>query len=140
MTLGGGGSTKCHPDFFAFWYTVLDLFGSKTFVTKQVVASKDTFFLIHLIFQSKLGLQISHQKLKNVTHIIWMALNSLRSSLEQLAKINDAVFRATTSHSGVRQAVGLARTTQRQTPPDQRHPSTANVRIWSPIFRTLVNK
>jgi hypothetical protein len=39
----------------------------KLFVTKQDKASNDAFFLIHLIFQSNLGLKINHQKLKNVT-------------------------------------------------------------------------
>jgi hypothetical protein len=39
----------------------------KLFVKKQDKASKDTYFLIHLIFQSNLGLKISHQKMKNVT-------------------------------------------------------------------------
>ncbi len=39
----------------------------KLFITKQDKASKDTFFLIHLVFQSNLSLKISHQKLKNVT-------------------------------------------------------------------------
>jgi hypothetical protein len=39
----------------------------KNFITKQDKASEDTFFLIHLIFQSKLSLKISHQKWKNVT-------------------------------------------------------------------------
>ncbi len=43
------------------------LLDGKLFVTKQDKASKDTFFLIHLIFQSNLSLKISHQKLKNVT-------------------------------------------------------------------------
>jgi hypothetical protein len=36
-------------------------------VTKQGKASKDTFLLIHLIFQSNLSLKISHQKMKIVT-------------------------------------------------------------------------
>ncbi len=58
----------------------------KFFITKQDKASKDTFFLLHFIFQSNLSLEISHQKLKNVTQggggrksaknvsrIIWMA-------------------------------------------------------------------
>jgi hypothetical protein len=37
------------------------------FVRMQDKASKETFFLIHFIFQSNLGLKISHQKFKNVT-------------------------------------------------------------------------
>jgi hypothetical protein len=37
------------------------------FVTKQDKASKDTFFLIHLIFQSNLSLKVCHQKFENVT-------------------------------------------------------------------------
>jgi hypothetical protein len=37
------------------------------FHTKQDKAPKETFFLINLIFQSNLGLKISHLKLKNVT-------------------------------------------------------------------------
>ena len=36
-------------------------------VSQQDTASKDTFFLIDLIFQSNIGLKISHQKMKNVT-------------------------------------------------------------------------
>jgi hypothetical protein len=43
------------------------LLGEKLVVTKQDTASKDTFFLINLIFQSNIGLKISHQKMKNVT-------------------------------------------------------------------------
>jgi hypothetical protein len=43
------------------------LLEGKLFDTKQDKASKDTFFFIHLKFQSNLGLEISHQKLKNVT-------------------------------------------------------------------------
>jgi hypothetical protein len=58
-------------------------------VTRQHQASKNTFFLIHLIFQSYLGLKISDLKkekchtrgrgqkiAKKVSHIIWMAPNS----------------------------------------------------------------
>jgi hypothetical protein len=37
------------------------------FFTKQDKASKDTFFLLHFIFQSNLSPKISHQKLKNIT-------------------------------------------------------------------------
>jgi hypothetical protein len=43
------------------------LLEEKLVVTKQDTASKDTFFLINLIFQSNIGLKISHQKMKNVT-------------------------------------------------------------------------
>ncbi len=43
------------------------LLEGKLFVTKQAKASKNTFFLNHLIFQSNLSLKISNQKLKNVT-------------------------------------------------------------------------
>jgi hypothetical protein len=43
------------------------LLEEKLFITKQDKASKDTFFLIRLIFQSNLSLKISRQKLKNVT-------------------------------------------------------------------------
>jgi hypothetical protein len=39
----------------------------KLVVTNQDTASKDTFFLIDLIFQSNIGLTISHQKMKKVT-------------------------------------------------------------------------
>jgi hypothetical protein len=39
----------------------------KLVVTKQDTASKDTFFLIDLIYQSNIGLKTSHQKMKNVT-------------------------------------------------------------------------
>jgi hypothetical protein len=42
----------------------LILLEGNLFVTKQDKASKDTFFLIHLIFQNSLGLKISQQKLK----------------------------------------------------------------------------
>jgi hypothetical protein len=39
----------------------------KLVVTKQDTASKDTFFLIDLIFQSSIGFKISHLKINNVT-------------------------------------------------------------------------
>ncbi len=45
------------------------LLEEKLVVTKQDTASKDTFFLIDLIFQSNIGLKISHQKMKNVTRV-----------------------------------------------------------------------
>ncbi len=38
------------------------LLEEKLVVTKQDTASKDAFFLINLIFQSNIGLKISHQK------------------------------------------------------------------------------
>jgi hypothetical protein len=43
------------------------LLEEKLVVTKHETASKDTFFLIDLIFQSNIGLKINHQKMKNVT-------------------------------------------------------------------------
>jgi hypothetical protein len=42
------------------------LLGENFVVTKQDTASKDTLFLIDLIFQSNIGLK-SHQKMKNAT-------------------------------------------------------------------------
>jgi hypothetical protein len=45
----------------------LMLLEEKLLIPQQDKASKDTLFLIHLIFQSNLSLKISHQKLKNVT-------------------------------------------------------------------------
>ncbi len=50
-----------------FKNTVFNAFERKTFCHKQDKASKDTFFLIHLTFQSNLSLQISLQKLKNIS-------------------------------------------------------------------------
>ncbi len=44
----------------------LMLLEGKLFDTKQDKASKHTFFFNNLLFQSNLGLKISHQKLKNV--------------------------------------------------------------------------
>ena len=43
------------------------LLEEKLVVTKQDTASKDTFFLIDLIYQSNIGLKTSNQKMKNVT-------------------------------------------------------------------------
>ncbi len=43
------------------------LLEEKLVVKKQDTALKDTFFSIDLIFQSNIGLKISHQKMKNVT-------------------------------------------------------------------------
>jgi hypothetical protein len=43
------------------------LLEEKLVITKQDKASKDTFFLIDIIFQSIIGLKISHLKTKNVT-------------------------------------------------------------------------
>jgi hypothetical protein len=42
------------------------LLEEKLVVTKPDTASKETFFLTDLIFQSNIGLKISHQKMKNV--------------------------------------------------------------------------
>ncbi len=61
----GGRRSVTHTYLFlktVFW-TLLE---GKLLVTKQDNALKDTFFQQHLIFQSNWGLQISHQKLKNV--------------------------------------------------------------------------
>ncbi len=43
------------------------LLEEKLVVTKLDTASKETIFLNDLIFQSNIGLKISHYKLKNVT-------------------------------------------------------------------------
>ncbi len=43
------------------------LLEEKLVVTKQDTASKETFFSTDLMFQSNIGLKISHQKMKNVT-------------------------------------------------------------------------
>jgi hypothetical protein len=43
------------------------LLDEKLVVTKQDTALKYTFFLFDLIFQSNIGLKISHQHMKNVT-------------------------------------------------------------------------
>ncbi len=43
------------------------LLEEKLVVTNQDTASKDTFFLINVIFQSNICLKISHLKMKNVT-------------------------------------------------------------------------
>jgi hypothetical protein len=56
-----------HILFFIFKILFLMLLGEKLVVTKKDTASKDTFFLIDLIFQSNIGLKISHLKMKNVT-------------------------------------------------------------------------
>jgi hypothetical protein len=53
--------------FLLFKILFLMLLEETLCVTKQDKASKDTFLLLHLIFQSNLSLKISHQKLKIVT-------------------------------------------------------------------------
>jgi hypothetical protein len=47
-----------HSIFLPFEMLFLRLLDVKLFVTGQDKASKDSFFLIHLIFQSNLGLKI----------------------------------------------------------------------------------
>jgi hypothetical protein len=51
----------------AFKTLLLMLLEGKLCVTKQEKALKDTFILIHLIFQSDLSQKISHLNLTNVT-------------------------------------------------------------------------
>ncbi len=75
----------------------------KIFVSGQNKASKNTFFLFHLIFWGNLGLNIIDLKEKNVTSvcvcgvggqkspnkvslIIWMASNLHWSSFHQISK------------------------------------------------------
>jgi hypothetical protein len=69
VTLGGGGgfSEVSHTLYLLFKTLFLILLEGKLCVTKQDKASKDTFFLVHLIFQSNLSQKISLLKLKNVT-------------------------------------------------------------------------
>jgi hypothetical protein len=62
-TLREWGSTKCNTAFFET--LVKMLCEVKTFVICEYKASKYTFFLTHVIYQSKLGLKVSD--LKNVT-------------------------------------------------------------------------
>jgi hypothetical protein len=45
------------------------LLKEKLVVKKQDTAYKRNFLLIDLIFQSNIGLKISHQKMKNVTRV-----------------------------------------------------------------------
>ncbi len=61
MTLGGeGGFDKVsHILFLLFEILFLMILEGELFVTKQHKASKDTFFLIHLVFQSNSGLKIN---------------------------------------------------------------------------------
>ncbi len=71
MTLGWGGgggiNEVSHILLFIFKILLLMLFEEKIVVTKQDTAPKDAFFLTYIIFQSNIGLKISHQKIKNVT-------------------------------------------------------------------------
>ncbi len=69
MTLGGGGGVRqsVTQTFLFLKILFLMLLEEKLVITKQDAASKDTFFFINLIFQSNIGLKISHQKMKNVT-------------------------------------------------------------------------
>jgi hypothetical protein len=63
-TLGGGTGVieVSHTLFLLFKTLFLILLEGKLCVTKQDKASKDTFFLVLLIFQSNLSRKISHQK------------------------------------------------------------------------------
>jgi hypothetical protein len=49
-----------HSLFLLFKMEFLMLREEKLFVTGQDNASKDTFFLIHYVFQRNLGLKIAH--------------------------------------------------------------------------------
>ncbi len=88
MTLngGGGGSTKCHRDFFGFLNPVSNAFWCKKFVWKLDKALEYTFCILHFTVQSLLGLEVTDYEKKNVTlgvggqksakkasRIIWMA-------------------------------------------------------------------
>ncbi len=64
MTLRGGHRRVTHTFLLLFEKLFLMLLDGKLYVTKQEKASKDPFFHIHLIFQSNLGLKISHQNFK----------------------------------------------------------------------------
>jgi hypothetical protein len=56
-----------HTLYLLFKTLFIILLEGKLCVTKQDKASKDTFFLVHLLFQSNLSRKISLQKLKIVT-------------------------------------------------------------------------
>jgi hypothetical protein len=56
VTLGGGAGFNKESQLL-FETLFLMLLEGKLFDTKQDKASKDTYFLIHLIFQSNLGLK-----------------------------------------------------------------------------------
>jgi hypothetical protein len=58
---GGGGQRSVTHTFFVFFET---LFEGKLLVTNQHKASKDTFFLINLIFQSNSGLKKQSSKIE----------------------------------------------------------------------------
>ncbi len=60
-TRRGGGRQSVTPTFLLLDTQFLMLLEGKLFDTKQDKASIDTFFFIHLKFQSYLGLKISHQ-------------------------------------------------------------------------------
>jgi hypothetical protein len=64
---GGGGKQSVTPPFLVFETLFVLLLEGNIFVTKQDKASIGTLFWIYSIFQSNIGLKISHQKLKNVT-------------------------------------------------------------------------
>ncbi len=57
------------------------LLEEKLVVTKQDIASKDTFFWIDLIFQSNIGLKISHV-CQSVTYYLNGPLNETRESAD----------------------------------------------------------
>ncbi len=57
---GGGVDEVSHTLFIIFKILFLMFLEEKLDVTKQDTASKDTFFMINLIFQSNIGLIISH--------------------------------------------------------------------------------
>ncbi len=63
----GGFDKMSHNFFLLFEMLFLRLLDVKLFDTVQDKASKDSFFLIHLKFQSNLGLKLGDWKLKNVT-------------------------------------------------------------------------
>jgi hypothetical protein len=66
-TRRGGGFDEVSHILFIILKMFFVLLEEKLAVTKQDTALKDTLFLIDLIFQSNIGLKISHQKMKNVT-------------------------------------------------------------------------
>ncbi len=60
MTLGPRVQRNVTQYFLAFLNVVFNASGRLIFVTGQDNASKDTFFLIHLVFQRNLGLKIAN--------------------------------------------------------------------------------
>ncbi len=75
MTLSGGGGLNevSHRLLLVFKMLFLMLLGVKVFVIGQDYATKDTFLLVHLTFQSNLGLKIwgGGQKSAKKCHVLF---------------------------------------------------------------------